>query len=111
MSDKYKVSTRTILRKLHQKVSECLQIQTKQEVVLLMDATYRNRRSAFLSLKCNMPYLWIWYDNIELKIPPTNNGIEGLFTDLKTHMRLHNGMTEEHQKVFINQFFMMKNRQ
>ncbi len=59
---------------------------------------HKRLRSAFLSLKRNMPYLWIWYDNIELNIPPTNNGIEGLFTDLKTYMRLHNGMTKEHQK-------------
>lgn len=249
LSDKYKVSTKTILRKLHKKESETTQKQSKQEVVLLMDATYRNRnfgllvfkdalskkilwykflykketlndylegiqfveehyiiiggvcdglkgliqslkqypiqfcqfhqvklvrfyltqnpesdaakellalsysmkdcdkesfigafndwyikhenfinerssqdekgktyylhkklRSAYLSLKRNMPYLWVWYDNIELNIPPTNNGIEGLFTDLKTHMRLHNGMTQEHQKVFINQFFIIKNK-
>lgn len=249
LSEKHKVSTRTILRRLHKKEAESLQIQTKQQVVLLMDATYRNQkfgilvfkdalskkvlwrkflykketiqdylegikfieehyiimggvcdglkgliqalnqypiqfcqfhqvklvrfyltqnpeseaakdlltltytmkdsdkesfinafndwyikhedyinerspkdangkthylhkklRSAFLSLKRNMPYLWVWYDYIELNIPPTNNGIEGLFTDLKTHMRLHNGMTIEHQKVFIDQFFIMKNK-
>ena len=71
---------------------------------------HKKLRSAFLSLKRNMPYLWVLYDNIELNIPPTNNGIEGLFTDLKTHMRLHNGMTQEHQKVFIDQFFIMKNK-
>ena len=71
---------------------------------------HKKLRSAYLSLKRNMPYLWVWYDNIELNIPPTNNGIEGLFTDLKTHMRLHNGMTQEHQKVFINQFFIIKNK-
>ena len=248
LSDKYKVSTKTILRKLHKKAPESLPIQSKQKVVLLMDATYRNRkfgvlvfkeaiskkilwrkfiykketindyfegikfieqhyvivggvcdglkgliqslkrypiqfcqfhqvklirfyltqnpesdaakdlltlaynmknsdkesfikafddwyekhkeflnersepdangkthyiyrklRSAFLSLKRNMPYLWVWYDNIELNIPSTNNGLEGLFTELKTHMRLHNGMTQEHQKVFIDQFLTMKN--
>lgn len=48
-------------------------------------------------------YLWIWYDHIELNIPLTSNRIWSLFTDLKTYMRLHNGMTIEHKKVlYIN---------
>jgi len=66
---------------------------------------HKRLRSAYLSLKRNMPYLWIWYDHIELGIPSTNNGIEAMFTDLKTHMRLHNGLSREHQKVFIEEYF------
>lgn len=35
---------------------------------------HKRLRSAWLSLKRNMPYLWVWYDNKELGIPNTNNG-------------------------------------
>lgn len=66
---------------------------------------HKRLRSAYLSLKRNMPYLWVWHDHIELGIPPTNNGIEAMFTDLKTHMRLHNGLNREHQKTFIEEYF------
>lgn len=51
LSDKYKVSTKTILRKLHKKESETIQKQSKQEVVLLMDATYRNHNFGLLVFK------------------------------------------------------------
>jgi len=53
-------------------------------------------RSAYLSLKRNMPYLWTWYDNIELGTPNTNNGLEGKFTDLKSKLRSHNGLSKKH---------------
>jgi hypothetical protein len=33
------------------------------------DYTHKRLRSAYLSLKRNMPYLWTWYDHIELRIP------------------------------------------
>lgn len=65
---------------------------------------HKRLRSAWLSLKRNMPYLWVWSDNRELGIPNTNNGMESVFTSLKTHLRLHNGMSLEHKKTFIRSF-------
>lgn len=65
---------------------------------------HKRLRSAWLSLKRNMPYLWVWSDNRELGIPNTNNGMESVFTSLKTHLRLHNGMNLEHKKTFIRSF-------
>jgi hypothetical protein len=55
---------------------------------------HKRLRSAFLSLKRNMPYLWTWYDNIEIGIPNTNNALEGMFTDLKTKLRNHAGLSK-----------------
>ena len=43
--------------------------------------THKRLRSAYLSVKRNMIYLWTWYDNIEVGIPNTNNGLEGQFSD------------------------------
>jgi hypothetical protein len=67
---------------------------------------HKQLRSAYLSLKRNMPYLWTWYDNIEIGIPNTNNALEGMFTDLKTKLRNHAGLSKERRKKFIDEYFM-----
>ncbi|HQP56902.1 MAG TPA: hypothetical protein PLN83_12390 [Syntrophorhabdus sp.] len=67
--------------------------------------THPRLRSAYLSIKRNMPYLWTWYDNPESGIPNTNNGLEGKFTDLKSKSRNHNGLSKAHRKVFIDGYF------
>jgi hypothetical protein len=66
---------------------------------------HKKLRSAYLSLKRNMPYLWTWYDYIEIGIPNTNNALEGMFTDLKTKMRNHAGLSKERRKMFIDGYF------
>jgi hypothetical protein len=52
-----------------------------------------------------MPYLWIWYDHIEINIPNTNNSLEGMFTDLKTKLRNHPALSKERRKNFIDEYF------
>lgn len=66
--------------------------------------THKTLRSAFLSLKRNMPWLWTFYDHPELDIPNTNNGIESLNADLKTKLNLHKGISTERRKIFIQDF-------
>lgn len=51
-----------------------------------------------------MPYLWTWYDYIELGIPNTNNGLGGKFTDLKTKRRNHNGLSIKDRMIFIDAY-------
>jgi len=66
---------------------------------------HKRLRSAYLSLKRNMPYLWTFYDHANLGIPNTNNALEGLFTDLKTKLRNHAGLSKERRKKFIDEYF------
>jgi hypothetical protein len=66
---------------------------------------HKRLRSAYLSLKRNMPWLWTWYDHIEFEIPNTNNGLEGMFTDLKSKLRNHNGLSRRHRERFIDEYF------
>lgn len=66
---------------------------------------HKRLRSAYLSLKRNMPYLWTWYDYPEIGIPNTNNSLEGQFTDLKTRLRNHNGLSKSKRMKFIDQYF------
>ena len=60
--------------------------------------THRRLRSAYHSLKNNMPWLFTWYDNIELKMPNTTNAIDGHFANLKNKLRNHNGLSIDHKK-------------
>ena len=58
-----------------------------------IDAQGRNRyilkrlRSAYRSLKTNLPRLFTWYYNMPLNIPNTTNAIDGHFADLKNKLR------------------------
>ena len=63
-------------------------------------------RSAYLSVKRNMPLLWTFYDHPELGLPNTNNGLEGIFSDLKTKLRVHSGISREHRKKFIDEYLL-----
>lgn len=63
-------------------------------------------RSAYLSIKRNMPLLWTFYDHPELGLPNTNNGLEGIFSDLKTKLRVHSGIKREQRKKLIDEYLM-----
>ncbi len=66
---------------------------------------HKRLRSAYRSLKTNLPWLFTWYDNLELNIPNTTNAIDGHFSDLKNKLRNHNGLSLERKKKFIDEFF------
>lgn len=66
--------------------------------------THKRLRSAHRSLKTNMKWLFTWYDKIELNIPNTTNAIDGHFADLKNKLRIHNGLSIERKKKFIDGF-------
>ena len=61
-------------------------------------------RSAYFSVKRNMPLLWTFYDHPETGLPNTNNALEGLFSDLKTKVRVHSGINKEHRKKLLDEY-------
>ena len=65
---------------------------------------HKRLRSAYRSLKTNLPWLFTWYDNMEMKIPNTTNAIDGQFADLKNKLRCHNGLSIARKKKFIDEF-------
>ena len=67
--------------------------------------THKNLRSAYLSLKRNMPWLFVFEQFQEMNIPNTTNALDGLFSDLKNKIRNHNGLSLERKKKFIDGFF------
>ena len=66
---------------------------------------HKKLRSAYRSLKTNLPWLFTWYDNLELNIPNTTNAIDGHFSDLKNKLRNHNGLSIDRKKKLIDEFF------
>jgi hypothetical protein len=64
---------------------------------------HKRLRSASLSLRRNMPYLWTWY-NSDMELPKTNNALEGMFSDLKSKLRNHSGLSKKRRKVFIDEY-------
>lgn len=66
--------------------------------------THKNLRSAYLSLKRNMKWLWTFYDNPSFGIPNTNNALEGTFTDIKTKLRVHSGMKRSNRQRFLDEY-------
>ena len=65
---------------------------------------HKRLRSAYRSLKSNLPWLFVWYDYTELKIPNTTNAIDGHFADLKNKLRNHNGLSLDRKMKFIDAF-------
>ena len=66
---------------------------------------HKKLRSAYRSLKTNLPWLFTWYDHCNMEIPNTTNAIDGHFADLKNKLRNHNGLSIERKKKFIEEFF------
>ena len=66
--------------------------------------THRRIRSAFRSLKTNLPYLFTHQKYPELGIPNTTNGLEGVFSNLKTKLRVHAGLKRNRKIKVIDQY-------
>lgn len=54
--------------------------------------THKRLRSAYFSLRTNLPYLFTCEKYIKLGIPNTTNSIEGFFSHLKEKTRVHRGL-------------------
>ena len=70
--------------------------------------THRKIRAAYFSFKRNMQYLWTFYDNPETRLPNTNNALEAVNTDLKTKLRVHNGLNRRNRMIVIDEYFRQK---
>ncbi len=64
---------------------------------------HRSVRSAFRSLKKNLPYLFTYKEEQykDLNIPNTTNTCEGYFSQLKSKVRVHSGLIRERRIKLI----------
>lgn len=64
--------------------------------------THKRLRSAFRSLKTNLPYLFTYLDFPELKIPNTTNSCDGSFAHWKGKLGVHRGLKKERRNKMMN---------
>ena len=65
--------------------------------------THRNVRSAYLSLKRNLPYLFTYLKYPELNIPNTTNTIDGYFAGVKKKVAEHHGLRRDRRYRVISE--------
>jgi hypothetical protein len=66
--------------------------------------THKRLRSAYLSLKRHLSYLFVFEEYKELMIPNTTNALDGQFANLKNKLRNHNGLSKIRKMRFIDEF-------
>lgn len=91
------------LEEWHQKWNDFLKEKTFNSETKTSHFTHRRIRSAYRSLKTNLPYLFTWYDHIDLNIPNTTNSLEGIFSNLKTKVRVHTGLKKQRKMNLIDE--------
>lgn len=65
--------------------------------------THKRVRSAYYSLKNNLPYLFTYQKYPELNIPNTTNSLDGYFAHLKELTKLHRGLNKETKRKMIDE--------
>jgi len=63
--------------------------------------THKSVRSAFMSLKRNLPYLFTYQKYPELNIPNTTNTVDGYFASLKKKVAAHHGLRKDRRYKVI----------
>lgn len=66
--------------------------------------THRRLRSAYRSLRSNLPNLFTFQNQANLQIPNTTNHCDGLFAHLKQKILIHRGISKKRRKQMIDYF-------
>lgn len=80
------------LKQLYTKYKSFLNERTVNPETGKSHYTHKKLRSAFFSLKRNLPYLFVFEDFTDLNIPNTTNLLENKFNQLKQKLGCHHGM-------------------
>lgn len=95
-----KVEFTAILDQWHKKWKDFLVEKTLYDDDKKWHYTHKRLRSAYRSLKTNLPFLFTYLEYPDRGIPNTTNSLEGTFTNLKTKLRNHPG-TNKARKIKI----------
>lgn len=71
--------------------------------------THKRLRSAYRSLKTNLPYLFTYQKHPELNIPNTTNSLDGFFNALKSRLYVHRGLNKKRAKKIIVEILKGRN--
>ena len=85
----------------HEKWNEFLKERTVEPVTGRWHYTHKRLRSAYRSLKSNLPYLFTYKKYPELNIPNTTNSLDGSFAHLKGLIQIHRGLKIDLKRKLI----------
>jgi hypothetical protein len=95
------------LNNWHQKWLAFLKERTIDPLTGKWFYTHKRLRSAYRSLKTNLPYLFTYRKYPKLNIPNTTNSLDGCFAYLKELVRVHRGINKT-LKIKIIQDILLK---
>ena len=87
----------------HIQWSSFLKERTTDPITGKWHYTHKRLRSAYRSLKLNLPYLFTYLKYPELNIPNTTNSLDGCFAYLKELLRVHRGSTRSLRNKIIEE--------
>jgi hypothetical protein len=86
----------------HLKYSEFLNEKSPSEGKRKWRYTHARLRSAYRSLRSNLPYLFTFRNQPILAMPNTTNHCDGLFAHLKQKIGIHRGISKQRRKKMID---------
>ena len=89
------------LSQWHKKWKDFLKEKTTDPETGKWYYTHKRLRSAYKSLKTNLPYLFTYQRYPELKIPNTTNSLDGYFNVLKGKLNVHRGLNRQRAKKVV----------
>lgn len=92
-----------VLNEWYEKWCEFLKERTYTENKQHWQYTHRRIRSAYRSLRHNLPYLFTYQKYPELRIPNTTNSLDGSFSHLKDLLRIHRGLKRQRRWRMIQE--------
>ena len=87
----------------HTQWSSFLKERTTDPITRRWHYTHKRLRSAYRSLRLNLPYLFTYLKHPELNIPNTTNSLDGSFAYLKELLRVHRGSTRNLKNQIIEE--------
>lgn len=90
------------LQKWYEKWEFFLKEKTENHLTYNKYFTHKRLRSAYFSIRRNIPYLFVYYKYPELNIPNTNNSLESIIGHIKTKLSIHRGLKKERRFKVIS---------
>jgi hypothetical protein len=88
-----------------QKYKDFMNEKTQNEETKKWHYTHRKLRSAYRSLRTNLPYLFTYKNYPDLQMQNTTNSLDGgLFSPMKILLKIHRGITIEMKKKLITDY-------
>lgn len=99
-----------VINAWHQKWNEFLKERTVEPVTRRWHYTHKRLRSAYHSLRSNLPYLFTYQKHPELNIPNTTNSLDGAFAHLKGLIQIHRGLKIDLKRKLILSILQNRHR-